>query len=499
MKRDKIEKMEANMKNLIKKLILTLSMILIIYTIFSVNIQAATPKFKFKKNSKNVTLYVTQKKTLKVIVPKKFKNKKIKYSSSNQEIFKVTKKGVIKALNKGNATVYAKIKGTKKKIKTPVTVLQNIEQINIINTSAKYYVNKKYNLLYEMMPQTSDETVKWKSSDKTIAKINKTTGLLKIKKAGVVTITAYSTKTKKETSITIHTEDFPQIRIKEGTNINMEYGDSIQLHVEFINHPKVNMTFSTPDGLVKVTPSGYVTTTRPGTVQIKATSADNKYKVTTTLHIGAGKGFVSKAMLSNLDIDDCTNLMIVAHPDDETIWGGAHLMEGKWFVVCMTNQFFTLRKKEYRNVLNSLGVKGIILDYPDLYKGLDGKWKIDQWKYNIQDALANDVNTIINYKNWDQIVTHNPAGEYGHIHHKYVNTAVKNTCSTNSKTFQKLWYFGTYYKKGMLPTGLPQISQETLSRKTELLKLYARELPSIKTNWEQMVPHENWTKAVEYK
>lgn len=487
------------MKNLIKKFILTFTMVLIIYSIFSINTQAATQKFKFKKNSQNVTLYASQKKTLKVNVPKKFKNKKIVFSSSNKEIVKITKKGVIKALCKGKATVYAKIKGTKKKTKAKVTVLQNIEQINITNTQAKYYVNKKYNLVYNAIPLISDESVKWKSSDKTIAKINKTTGLLTIKKAGTVTITAYSTKTKKETSITIHTEDIPQIRIKEGSNIYMEYGDNIQLHLEFINHPKVNMTFSTLDGLVKVTPSGYVTTSRPGTVQIKAASADKKYSVTTTLHIGAGKGFVSKAMLSNLDIDDCTNLMIVAHPDDETIWGGAHLMEGKWFVVCMTNQFFTLRKNEYRNVLNSLGVKGIILDYPDLYKGLDGKWRIDQWKYNIQDALANDINTIINYKNWDQIVTHNPAGEYGHIHHKYVNTAVKNSCSTNTKTFQKLWYFGTFYKKGMIPTGLPQISPEALSRKTELLKLYTRELPSIKNNWEQMVPYENWTKAAEYK
>lgn len=487
------------MKHLIEKLILTLTMMLFICSIFSMNTQAATQKFKFKKSSKNVTLYASQEKTLKVIVPKKFKNKKIKFSSSNQEVLKVTKKGVIKALCKGNATVYAKIKGIKKKAKAKVTVLQNIEQINITNTQTKYYVNKKYNLLYEAIPQISDETVKWKSSDKTIAKINKTTGVLKVKKAGLVTITAYSTKTKKETSVIVHTEDFPQIRIKEGSNINMEYGDSIQLHLEFVNHPKVNMTFSTPDGLVKVTPSGYVTTTRPGTAQIKATSADKKYSVTTTLHIGAGKGFVSKAMLSNLDIDDCTNLMIVAHPDDETIWGGAHLMEGKWFVVCMTNEYFALRKKEYKSVLNSLGVKGIILDYPDLYKGLDGKYRIDQWKYNIQDALAADIKTIINYKNWDQIVTHNPAGEYGHIHHKYVNTAVKNSYATNTKNFQKLWYFGAFYKKEMIPTELSQITPESLARKTELLNLYTRESGSIKKNWLHMTPYENWIKATEYK
>ena len=31
------------------------------------------------------------------------------------------------------------------------------------------------------------------------------------------------------------------------------------------------------------------------------------------------------------------SLMIVAHPDDETIWGGSHLLKGHYLVVCLTN------------------------------------------------------------------------------------------------------------------------------------------------------------------
>ena len=30
-------------------------------------------------------------------------------------------------------------------------------------------------------------------------------------------------------------------------------------------------------------------------------------------------------------------LMIVAHPDDESLWGGCHLLEGDWHVVSVTN------------------------------------------------------------------------------------------------------------------------------------------------------------------
>ena len=31
------------------------------------------------------------------------------------------------------------------------------------------------------------------------------------------------------------------------------------------------------------------------------------------------------------------SLMIVAHPDDETIWGGSHLINGNYTVLCITN------------------------------------------------------------------------------------------------------------------------------------------------------------------
>ena len=39
------------------------------------------------------------------------------HSSSNKKVATVNKKGVVKALKKGNITVYAQIKGTSKKAK----------------------------------------------------------------------------------------------------------------------------------------------------------------------------------------------------------------------------------------------------------------------------------------------------------------------------------------------------------------------------------------------
>ena len=40
--------------------------------------------------------------------------------------------------------------------------------------------------------------------------------------------------------------------------------------------------------------------------------------------------------IEKLDLDKVNNLMIVAHPDDELLWGGAHLIRDNYLVVCIT-------------------------------------------------------------------------------------------------------------------------------------------------------------------
>ena len=50
--------------------------------------------------------------------------------------------------------------------------------------------------------------------------------------------------------------------------------------------------------------------------------------------------------INQIDLKQCQKLMIVAHPDDETIWGGSHLLKGHYLVVCLTNGNNEKRKKE---------------------------------------------------------------------------------------------------------------------------------------------------------
>ena len=60
-----------------------------------------------------------------------------------------------------------------------------------------------------------------------------------------------------------------------------------------------------------------------------------------------GKKNIEREQLEALSLDETNKLMIVAHPDDETIWGGGHLLEGGYFVVCITNGENEIRKEEF--------------------------------------------------------------------------------------------------------------------------------------------------------
>ena len=46
--------------------------------------------------------------------------------------------------------------------------------------------------------------------------------------------------------------------------------------------------------------------------------------------------YVISKDFDKIELDNYDKLMIVAHPDDETLWGGAHLLEDNYLVVCIT-------------------------------------------------------------------------------------------------------------------------------------------------------------------
>ena len=139
-----------------------------------------------------------------------------------------------------------------------------------------------------------------------------------------------------------------------------------------------------------------------------------------------------------------TKLMIIAHPDDELIFGGVELIYygEDYKVVCVTNPKNKDRVLEFEKVMKRLKIcSWEMLDYKDTLYPTQTYYKLDD---------------IINSRKWDKIVTHNPVGEYGHPQHKLIHDRVKSLTSD-------------FYVFGKSPIKIEKI---ILDIKLELLKLY---------------------------
>lgn len=103
------------MKQLLKQ---TVTLLVMTSLIFS-QPNTGFAKKSIKLNHKKLTLTVGNKATLKV----KGTRKKVTYKSSNKKIVRVSKKGTVKAVKRGNAKITVTIKGQKKRLQCKVKVL----------------------------------------------------------------------------------------------------------------------------------------------------------------------------------------------------------------------------------------------------------------------------------------------------------------------------------------------------------------------------------------
>lgn len=201
-----------------------------------------------------------------------------------------------------------------------------------------------------------------------------------------------------------------------------------------------------------------------------------------------------KQKLQQINLKKVDHLMIVAHPDDETIWGGKHLLEGNYLVVCLTNADNPTRHKEFNDVMKASHNQGIILSYPDKVNNHRDDWR------KVRGTIEKDISTLLNAKDWKRIVTHNPDGEYGHIHHKMTSSIVSEIAQMQKKK-ERLYYFAHYVKKREM-SEYPQYLHNPMStydetRKNHFIQYYPSQQKVMK-KLQHMFPYENWIAAYDY-
>ena len=161
------------MQSIAKRLLALISAVILMTTMLIPAFQASAASVKLNKTK--IVLVVGQTYNLKVSGTKKTPQ----WSSSNKKIVSVTKKGVVKGLKKGTATITAKI--GKKTYKCKVTV----EAPKLSSTKKTVTAGTSFTLKLNGTKQT----VKWYTSNKKIATVSKK-GVVKTLRAGSVKITA---------------------------------------------------------------------------------------------------------------------------------------------------------------------------------------------------------------------------------------------------------------------------------------------------------------------
>ena len=187
------------------------------------------------------------------------------------------------------------------------------------------------------------------------------------------------------------------------------------------------------------------------------------------------KGQIEKMNLASVD-----KMIIISHPGDESVFGGMHLISDKYLVVCISCGYDKEKTTAFLKAINYSDDYEIMMGYSDkIYFNKDYKKIKKQLKY------------ILNYKDWQAVITHNQDGEYGNFHHKQIN---KNL---NELDVDNLYYFGKYYSK----KELDRLDMETkadgnlIKMKINMVKNY----DNIYDDYKHILPFEDLIGADKWK
>ena len=130
-----------------------------------------------------------------------------------------------------------------------------------------------------------------------------------------------------------------------------------------------------------------------------------------------------------------TCAVIVAHPDDETLWAGGTILlhpEACWTVIALCRKSDPDRAPKFVQALERLGVAGEIGDLDD---GLE---QVSLASLQVQDAVLE----LLPSGRFDLIITHGPWGEYTrHLRHEETGNAVMALWKSGRLLAKRIWRF----------------------------------------------------------
>lgn len=127
--------------------------------------------------------------------------------------------------------------------------------------------------------------------------------------------------------------------------------------------------------------------------------------------------------------------VIVAHPDDETLWAGGTILSHPtwhWFIVCLCRGSDKDRAPRFLRTMQVLGSEGIMGDLDD------GPEQQPLDEIELESAILQLLPSMY----FDLIISHNPDGEYTrHIRHEETSKAVIKLWHAGKISAGELWTF----------------------------------------------------------
>jgi LmbE family N-acetylglucosaminyl deacetylase len=169
---------------------------------------------------------------------------------------------------------------------------------------------------------------------------------------------------------------------------------------------------------------------------------------------------------------DCA--VIVAHPDDETLWAGGTILlhpEAKWTVLTICRKSDEERAQKFECAVEQLNATGLMGDLDD------GPEQVPLDEHEVQETIL----SLIPSDQFDLIITHGLWGEYTrHLRHEETSRAVLSLFRLRKLTARRLWVFayedggGRYLPQAVRDAEiLARLSDEVWQKKYDIItKVY---------------------------